>query len=232
VLCVFNSFNTVFKNSIDWEWFGFAHEIIKTETSIDTLNNIKIITYLLSSENNMNKLNRNKEYLLQELKYCEENSIDKYHAFISLGQTYRELGNSEKSIEYYNKSLTIKDNYSAYIHIGNQIIDETEKIKHLFAAYQMDKNNASPLYYLGKYYSKKHKYNLAEIFLEKAMTIKYYPSFYVTAGLDYLIKIELSVVYFYLNKKEKSKQLMLEIKEQKNVPTHIQDLNHKNLTYF
>ena len=134
-----------------------------------------------------------------------ENSYKKYsgdYLFnVRLGWLYYSIGKFEKSLEYYNKAISIEPK-----NIESQVgatypLAKMEKQAEIIQRYQtilkMDPMNYTANLYLGQIYLLKEKYTQAKELIQKAQ--EQYPS-YIEPN------ISLGWTYFYLGDKLKAKE--------------------------
>ena len=88
-----------------------------------------------------------------------------------------------------------------------------------------------PLYEIVKYYRTNNKYNLAVLFGEMGLKMKFpeSDSLFVIVGIyDYLLLFELSICYYYANEYKKGLNLSEILIHKYNIPNDIKDTVKKN----
>lgn len=112
-------------------------------------------------------LERGKDYIYDNNKLLE----DFYNL---LGDGYHQLGNTEKSYEYYEKTLAINpansmvlNNYAYYLSLEGKDLEKAEKMS--YESLRLDPNNGSNMDTYGWILYKMKRFQDAKLWIEKAM---------------------------------------------------------------
>lgn len=112
-------------------------------------------------------LERGKDYI-----YDDNQLLSNFYDL--LGDGYHQLGNAEKSYEYYDKTLDINpansivlNNYAYYLSLENKNLEKAEKMS--YKSLQLDSNNASNMDTYGWILYKMKRYEDAKSWIGKAM---------------------------------------------------------------
>lgn len=135
-----------------------------------------------------------------------------------------ELGgwDQEVFISYYKAGM-------ASLALGN----ENDFLKYSFLAFVARDDRPDSLYEIGKYYNNKGMYNVADLYLGKAVHMNYPkdPLFFDKAIFDYLIDIEYAVCCFYLGKHSKAIEYNQAVMCSPHAPQWAKDLAVKNMAF-
>ena len=224
-------------NHMDWYFVGVTHEYINTKEEVkeETLDSI-IIHDFSDGKNRENKGARDIELLQQGLK--EEPNSTRYHFY--LAQTYKDLGQYEKAIEYYVKRITLKGwaeevYYSMYaLAYCEEKLDNIELAKSGYlAAWEFRPVRAEALYHLALLCRLRKEYQQAYLFAKKALEIPY-PKDILFINRDvyeYELLFEKSISAYYIGKYQEAYDECKKIMTIPGIPESIADQNKKNIQF-
>ena len=149
------------------------------------------------------KFQRDVRLLVEGIR--EEPTNDRYHFY--LANSYKDLGETEKAIEYYKKRVImggwVEEVFYACYEIGNMY----ERLKNMesavywwLEAWSRRPSRAESLYKIIHYYRNSSQYTIAAFFLRTAMTIPFPKDdtlFINSAIYEYLLYYEYSIIAYY-----------------------------------
>jgi tetratricopeptide (TPR) repeat protein len=226
------------KGSFDWRYEGVTHEY-NTADGIKAWKELNTLYLIHHSDGGMRyeKLERDRRLLE---KAFEGNPNDTRSCFY-LGQTYANMKEYDKSIEFYTKRALLKgweeEVFYSLLQIGILLklkgnIDSA--ILQFLETYSMRPSRFEPLYQIGLIYREQKKYHLASIFFEQVIN-QVYPYkdvlFIHKDQFEYLSDFELGICYFYMRDYKKAKKHCEKVKRYKGVSPIVFAQNEKNLEY-
>jgi phosphorylcholine metabolism protein LicD len=164
-------------NRLNWKYVGVTHEYIHSNEAktYETLEEIKM-QHLFDGTNRIDKFKRDKELLLQGI--LDEPNNTRYHFY--LGQSYKDLGDYEKAIEYYLKAIKLNSWAEQEFYCKYQIGNCYEKLGKLneaktsyLTAWEFRPTRAEPLYRLALLCRCREEYQQGYLFAKKGLEIPY-----------------------------------------------------------
>jgi tetratricopeptide (TPR) repeat protein len=165
-------------NRLNWCYEGVTHEYIKSLESFIFTENLNSITinHYHDGANRKDKFERDIQLLLKGIEKDQNNS--RYHFY--LAQSYKDIGEYEKAIEYYKKRIELKGwveeiFYSLYqIGYCREMSGNLAKAKLAYiSAWEFRPTRAESLYRLALVCKAKEEYNQAYLYVKKALEIPY-----------------------------------------------------------
>jgi tetratricopeptide (TPR) repeat protein len=164
-------------NRMNWYYEGVTHEYITSKELKFTadLNSITI-NHHHDGNNRKDKFERDIQLLLKGIE--EEPTNARYYFY--LAQSYKDIGEYEKAIEYYKKRIELKGwceevFYSLYqIGYCREMLGDLAKAKLAYiSAWEFRPIRAESLYRLALVCKAKEEYNQAYLYIKKALEIPY-----------------------------------------------------------
>lgn len=207
----------IFNNKLKWEFKGVLHEFANC-VSKKTVNSQKLTGNFYIESRRLGDRNKDPEKYKKDallLMNAIENKIDpdlKDRYIFYTGQSWKDYGDYEKAIEWYNKRIAtdgwLEEVYYSMLQVGycldklNKPIDEIEKI--YLRAFKYIYDRCEALYEFALVCINRELYEIALKYLLLADRIKYPENKYVLFVnkyvYDVLIKFELCKVAVKLNK--------------------------------
>lgn len=227
---------------LNWNYVGVTHEYIN---SLEDNSNQEIktlsITHHCDSVNRDQKFQRDIELLSEGLKKDPDNSRYVFY----LAQSYRDIQNYTKALEYYNLRVEMggwtQEVWYAKYQIGRCLqlnnAPWSEVLNAHMEAYEFRPTRSEPLYEIGKYYRQHKKYSAGYLFLESAHDIPYPHDdvlFIHTDTYEWSLKDEYALCAFYCNRQSRARELWSEIlpsvpdHEKKRIQDNIEWTHKKN----
>jgi phosphorylcholine metabolism protein LicD len=223
-------------NHIEWYYKGVTHEYIDTkeEVKVETLDSIIIHDYSDGS-NRKNKSKKDVELLLQGLK--EEPNSPRYHFY--LAQTYKEMGQYEKAINYYLKRIDLggwdEEIYYSIYSIGyckEQLKDIAGAKDYYLKAWEYRPTRAESLFRLTQLCRCNKEYQQGYMFAKKGLEIPYPKDIlFINKDIyDYELLFEKSICSYHVGKIQEAydecKKLMT-----LNLPENYRNQNRENIQF-
>ena len=219
---------------LNWEYTGVTHECIdsKEAKTYEELKEIKLKDYC-DGGNRKTKFVRDIDLLEQGIKNEPNNTRYMFY----LGQSYKDIGNYKRAIEWYQKRAKARGwgeevFYSEY-QIGllsKKLGDYGRAFGHYLKAYEVRPTRAESLYALACMLRTQGYYNQAYLFIKKALEIKK-PKDILFVDNDiyrYWIPFEFSICAYWVKEYYKSVEMCDKITQIPNVPENTQIQNIKN----
>ena len=205
------------KSSLNWECVGVTHEYWDSESKEDSEKlPTLIVNDLGDGGSKTDKFARDERLLLEGLSDADLlPNLQKRYLFY-LANTYHDTKQYEKAIKWYEKRIKEKgweeEVYYSYYRIGlcyHALSENSEgavlkAIAYLSQAWQYRPTRAEPLYELARIYRAQGNYLLATLCANKGLEIPFPKNdvlFIVYPVYDYLLKFELSISGYYVDKK-------------------------------
>lgn len=157
------------------KWVGAVHEYLDCSGSKGTLSTIEIQSFSDSARN------KSGEKFLQDIQILKR-SLDRKRTsrdLFYLAQSYRDAGFPAEAIKYYEeRSITpgwSEETWYSIYQVGwcYSILGKDRKAKEWYLkAFEFNPRRAEPLYHLGCVYAKQEQFQVARIYLERALKIK------------------------------------------------------------
>ncbi|MFN7928242.1 MAG: glycosyltransferase [Blastocatellia bacterium] len=193
------------KSGLQWHSVGVTHEYphsLKAQ-SWERLEALQIVDYFDGGARD-DKYERDIRLLTQGL--IDEPNNERYIFY--LAQSYRQLNELEKAIEWYEKRVAAggwrEEVWLSLYSIGQlhmqKNADESTVLKAMIAAYEYDPSRCEPLYELCRYYRMQERYHLGLVFGLRAIQIAYPEeamNFVVRGIYDWMRYDELSVCEYW-----------------------------------
>ena len=204
-------------NRLEWKFMGVLHEyIICTSKNYHCkLDNIEGNYHLVSGKSGARSKNPNKyqdDALILEKAYGEaqknKDEIMVRYSFYC-AQSYKDAGNSEKSIEWYKKRISHggwnQEVYYSYITIGQlyaQMNNMESALYYWALSFDADPERCEGIYYIVKYLREKGKFNTAYHYynwIENNKTRNLLNKLFVTEDIyKYLLDYEFTIIACYV----------------------------------
>lgn len=205
------------KLSEKWTCRGVTHEVwMADDSSIMNLEkDICFIDDVGDGGCKNDKFERDLKLLLQGIEKEPENKRYMFY----LGQTYNDLKNMEKSIEWYKKRIDAEgwneEVWFSYYSVSRCymcIDDEVQAEEYAMKAYDFYPSRAENLYLIAKFLRSKEKYEKAYKYITMAKTIPFPMKdllFVERNVYNYLIAFEESLIYKFYKPENKTEQMQL-----------------------
>jgi hypothetical protein len=251
----------LFKSDLKWIYKGVLHEYPACLSKDAIINTIEG-NYYVDSRRLGDRSKDPKKYLKDAetlIKGLEKDPEHKSRYLFYIGQSYKDYGDNENSIIWYNKRILEggwnEELYISYLEIAKcleRLNKPKEQITEAYLnAYSIINDRRESLYYLGVYLKQiAMKTNniddacelllKAYNFLYQSLNIKYTQKYLLFIQYDiynWKNKFELAIVSNMLDKKKESKKLCEELLKDINIRkdldkiTFIENLNLKNIDY-
>jgi glycosyltransferase involved in cell wall biosynthesis len=223
------------KDGLDWKYVGVTHEYI-TSTMEKTTGELKgsYINHYVDGGSRSDKFERDVRLLKKGLK--DEPNNDRYMFY--LAQSYRDLGNNQKALEWYKKSAE-KSHWCEQIFyswdqagmIASKIKRDAEAVNCLLKAYNCHSCRAESLYHLALHYRERGMHEVAYFFAQKGLEIPY-PSkdilFIEKFVYDWGLLFEISISSFYIGKYAESLSSCDKLLAMDKLPGNIREATIRN----
>jgi len=224
-------------NRLLFKYFGTTHEYIEShECKIEEeLKELKIKDFEDGS-NRKNKSLRDIELLKQGI--IDEPNSSRYHFY--LAQTYKDIGEYEKAIEYYLKRIEMKGweeetYYSMYslAYCEEQLGKIKEAKYHYLSAWEFRPTRAESLFRLAQLCRCRKEYQQGYMFAKKGLEITYpKDKLFINKNIyDYELLFEKSICSYWLGKYPEAYNECKKIMEMSGIPENIADQNKKNIQF-
>lgn len=230
-----------------WKCVGVTHEY--WECKKDNINQVKIkdiwIDDIGDGGSKENKFKRDIKLLTDGINDSNINDGLKGRYMFYLANSYKDSGDSEKSIEWYKKRIEhggwIEEIFYTYLNMGRSYVslnDLPNATENFMVAWEKLPTRAESLYELSKMYRNKGHYNIALMYAEKGYKIKYPVNDYLFIDYkvyNYLFLEEISIVGYYCGDegKQKGKACILKLLSMKSdLPVNVYQLAINNAKHY
>lgn len=218
-------------NRLNWKYVGVTHEYIHSNEAktYKTLEEIKI-QHLFDGTNRKDKSERDRKLLLQGIK--DEPNNSRYHFY--LGQSYKDLGDYEKAIEYYLKAIKLESWAEQEFYCKYQIGNCYEKLGKIneaktfyLTAWEFRPTRAEPLYKLAFLCRCREEYQQGYLFAKKGLEIPYPKDLLFIEKSIYIwnLLFEKSICSYHLGKYQEAYD---ECKKLMNIPEVSESIKIQN----
>lgn len=226
------------KSSLNWKWIGVLHETLdSTEAHTN-----EILLNIINRVHTDGNRSQDSEKYKKDAKILEAalaNEPDNKRHVFYLAQSYKDAGDYEKSLIYYQKRIGMggwqEEIYWSILQIGiiQQILNfpSATIIATFNKAYQSRPSRIEPLYYLANYYRLKGDYDLGYLMASMAMKMPVTNDilFVQKWMYDYGALLELSICAYWVGNYAESAQLCQKLLALSNLPSNVQECTEKNL---
>jgi len=220
------------------KWIGVVHEYLKCEGTCAKLNSIYVNEDSATVRNVVEKT----EMYIKLLEKGIEDEPDNERYYFYLAQSYFDIKQYKKAIEYYNKRISMgrweEEVFYSYYRIGlskkylNE--DESQILKAFIDCYNYRPSRAEPLYELAFYYRCLSKFPAGYMFAKAALGIPYPKSDTLFVGEDiYEFKLidEFSVCAYWVEKYKESFEACKYLLESGKLPEDCKERVQQNLKF-
>jgi hypothetical protein len=235
-------YNTrVLKRSIDTKYVGVTHEYVDCKGSHrERLDNVQYYDHACGSSRK-EKFTRDCRLLTEGLKKEKKGSALHTRYLFYLAQTYFDMGEHLKSVEWYKKRIHAggwpEEVYYSWYRIGlayKLLGDEKEMLHESLGAYNYRPGRIEPLYELAAYYRVKEKYHSAYAFAKMACTMDYPKDDDLFVSKDvYFWKRwdELAIAAYWIGSYQESYDIYQMLSKENLIPNDQLDRVRKNIKY-
>ncbi len=227
------------KNALNWRWVGVLHEAITSPQAVTSavLPGIKnIVKTDGARSNDPQKFQKDAKLLEDALKDDPNNTRYMFY----LAQSYRDAGDFDKSIEWYQKRIEKggwdQELFWSMLQIG-RMQQAQGKSSDLFLpsyyhAYNYRSSRAEPIYQLANYYRSKGDYAAGYLMASIGAQIPLSKDLlFVERWIyDYGLPLELSICAYWVGKFEECRDVSLKILAQPNLPKNVKECVERNLS--
>lgn len=211
----------IFKNTFKWQHILAIHGYTDTlpKGQYNTTKKIKGNYYIDSRHiGNRHKIDSDLKFL-NDAKMLEEDlltNLDKHdesRCYFYLGQCYKDGKAYQKSIDAYNKRISMngweEEVYYSKLQIARcyKVLNDIRYIDMYLTCFEQHPNRVEPLYELGVTYLLNKNYKEAKKYFKQASNIPYpvHLTLFLSKDVyDYRCHIDLAICYYYLQKYNKS----------------------------
>jgi glycosyltransferase involved in cell wall biosynthesis len=238
----------IFRNNMNWAYKGVVHEYLESAKPSVTGMLPNTFTLKVHHEGSRSKdpmtYVKDATLLKDSLETLPSGSYDYARNLFYLAQSYRDAGRHREAYNHYIERSTLTTGwyqeaaYSAFqagrmMELMKSICHEEKDILIQYLhAYAMDTTRAEPLYYAAKLPGT--EYGLKHLFLTVAKELNKPVGglFVESAVYDYLCDVELSVVFYYMNQKQRGHNMTLDLLKRKDLPDNIVNTLIRNLKFY
>lgn len=227
-VCEYSS-NRIIDTQYDLKYVYKIHEVIEKNRAFMVDNDIHIFDYHNDYlyQRTIDRKKFDLKLLFEELEENPDDPRIQYH----IAQTYYCLENYEQCYEWYNKRINNNNGFflekvDSLLKCGILCLETLkfpiqESLKYFIKSYDLYKERADGLFYIGEYYYNNYDFDNAYIFLKKAFSIKYpkKSQFNIIYSITYIyVPLYLSSVCFFVKDYhlgKKAAKFFLEYEENK-----------------
>lgn len=229
------------KNALPWKWVGVLHEALmcpeaKSAALLRGLVNVVNTDGARSAD----PLKYQKDAQVLEEALEKEPNNTRYVFY--LAQSYRDAGNYEKAIEWYNKYIQgggwDQEVYYAMLQVGRLQLalkrPPKEFLNSLYQAYHFRPTRGEALYTLANYYRLTGNYASGQLISKLGCSLPYPKTdvlFLEKWIYDYGLKLEQSICAYWLGNYDECRQLSNEILDTPNIPQSVRNCVELNLGF-
>ena len=224
---------TLIRGDRDWRYEGAAHEYLTTDGTFsrEVLDGVRFINHSDGADSHR-RIERNRQLLEEDLKRDPDN----LRTILYLGMSYRDLGMTDKAVEYLTKRVVHggweEEVFYCLYQIGKLLLTNqpAEGIATLLMAWQRRPQRIEPLVTLANYYRVRGEYHLAALYAEKACQTPY-PNDILFVERDvwtWRAAFELSIALWYTGDQTRSLELSRQLLESNDLPPHIEPYVRRN----
>ncbi len=223
-----------------WKWEGVVHEYLTSPTAIFSSHLSNVVNFCTrdgARSQDPEKYHKDAQMIYTAL---QEDPTNTRYTFY-LAQSYRDAGESEKALEYYEKRVEMGGWDQEVFYALYQIASLKEHLEYpvnevaaaYLKAYSFRPTRWEPLYRLARYYRTKANFEAAYRVGRLAADMS--PSndiLFVEKWIsDYGLIVERTVSAYWTEKYEEAKELCQQIQTINNLPEDIRNLNNNNLRF-
>jgi glycosyltransferase involved in cell wall biosynthesis len=227
------------KNDLNWRWVGVLHEAVTcpqaiTSAIIPAVRNVVRTDGARSTD--PQKFQKDAKLLENALK--EEPTNTRYTFY--LAQSYRDAGDFEKSIEWYQKRIDMggwdQEIFWSMLQIARmrQALNQPPEtfLPGYYKAFNYRSTRAEPIYQLANYYRLKEDYASGYLMASIGSRIPVSKDllFVERWMYDYGIPLEQSICAYWIGKYDECRDISLKILSQPKLPNHIRECVERNLS--
>ena len=217
---------------LPWKWVGVLHEVLMCDKPhvSDELQKVKYVVSCDGARSqDPEKFKKDAAILETALKEHPDNTRYMFY----LAQSYRDAGEYEKSIEWYQKRVASggwdQEVFWSLVQIGlcQKSLGKPDDlvIDSLLAAYRRRPHRPEPVYYLAELYRQQGRYDLAYSLIKLQQIIPKPESkdvlFFQDWCADYGILFEFSISSYYVGKYQESLDACDKLLTMKDLPEHL-----------
>ena len=224
---------TLLRGDRDWRYEGAAHEYLTTDGVFtrEVLSGVRFINHSDGADSHR-RIERNRQLLEQDL----QRDPDNLRTILYLGLSYRDLGMTDKALEYLSKRVVHEgwdeEVFYCLYQIGKlQLATKpAEGIATLLMAWQRRPQRIEPLVCLANYHRVRGEYHLAALYAEKAHGAPY-PDDILFVERDawaWRAAFELSIALWYAGDQARSLELSKQLLASADLPESIEPYVRRN----
>ena len=218
----------------DWWYVGATHEYIVTnghfrQEELDVL----AVDHHADGSSRPQKLKRDIGLLKRELARDPDNA----RAVFYLAQSFRELGERDRAIEYYRRRVDMRgwDEEVFYANLQEGILKAEKQgdwgVPTLLEAWQRRPTRAEPLYELARLYRSRHEAALAHLFADRGLEIPYPDDtlFIHRWVYEWGLLLERALAAVELGRPDEATADLTQLAGTEGLPTHVEDFVRRAL---
>ncbi len=224
---------------LPWRYRGVLHEYLELpDAEIEPQRLDELVTHrYLEGARSRDPLTYQKDAILLERALLDEPDNKRY--VFCLAQSYRDAGMLDRAIACYRRRAEMGGWAEAVWYALYQIAelmqrqehDWTEVLTAYLEAYEYRPHRAEPLYRIALHYQRAHQFQLASLFLERAMQIPYpeQERIFVDAGIyEHLLPIEAAVSCYWTGRHDDAIRRNNALMQDPRLPAELLDLVVRN----
>jgi glycosyltransferase involved in cell wall biosynthesis len=225
-----------------WRYRGVLHEYIESpdaQVNPVPLEGLVTLRYVEGARSR-DPLTYRKDAIILEQALLSEPDNERYVFY--LAQSYRDAGMLDRAIACYRQRVEMKrwaeevwySLYQIAELLGRQRRDWEEVVAAYLAAYEYRPTRAEPLYRIALHYQWSDQFAIAEMFLERAMAIRYpeLDRLFVDASIyHHLLPVETAVCHYWRGRHEDAIRGNNTLLRRPDLPANLFELVIKNRRY-
>jgi glycosyltransferase involved in cell wall biosynthesis len=234
-------FLRLIRSDLPWRWVGVLHEYLTCETPTSQAS-LPGLAIMVNSEGarSQDPLKFRRDALVLEKALLDEPNNARYVFY--LAQSYRDAGEPELALRQYRRRSEIggwpEEVWFSLYQIAS--IKERagkpwgESLEDYLAAFQYHPDRAEPLYRIGMHYQAKREFNLAYLFLGRALQLPLPTGnrlFIEKPLYDHLIALEYAVSCYWLGYHTEAIEVNRGLLKHGILPLHLVETVTKNLQF-
>ncbi len=218
----------------DWWYVGSTHEYIATNGHfLQEELEVLAVDHHADGSSRPQKLKRDIGLLKRDLARDPDNG----RAVFYLAQTFRELGERERAIEYYRRRVEMRgwDEEVFYANLQEGILKAEKQgdwgVPTLLEAWQRRPTRAEPLYELARLYRGRHEAVLAHLFASRGLEISYPDDtlFIHRWVYEWGLRLERALAAAELGRLDEAAADLRQLAGRRGLPAHVEDFVRRAL---